>query len=105
MARYYFDIDDGEYFTRDDTGVECASLTMMRDHAITVLPHFASEKAIGHDRHHWMVLVRDTTECPVFRAVLSTGEWFDHQRNERPAGCTILTGPWVKRRPQADKDG
>ncbi|MEO9338672.1 hypothetical protein ABFT80_14630 [Mesorhizobium sp. SB112] len=68
--RYYFDIHDGEEYTDDATGMECASLDDMRREAIAVLPSIAVEKLPdGNDRLFW-VKVRDANGRFIFQASL-----------------------------------
>jgi len=41
--RYYFDIFDGDHWTRDDIGVECASDRRARHQAVLALTELATE--------------------------------------------------------------
>lgn len=41
--RYFFDIFDGDHWTRDDIGVECASDQRARHQAVLALTELASE--------------------------------------------------------------
>jgi hypothetical protein len=41
--RYFFDIFDGDHWTRDDLGVECASDQRARHQAVLALTELASE--------------------------------------------------------------
>ncbi len=76
MARYYFDIDDGERFTRDEMGQEIETRASLRAKAIRALPDIAQDKLPNGDRHVFVVTVRDEHNTPVFRASLSLDtEW------------------------------
>jgi hypothetical protein len=43
MMRYFFDIFDGDHWTRDDIGVECASDRRARHQAVLALTELARE--------------------------------------------------------------
>lgn len=76
MARYYFDIDDGEIETSDDDGLDLDNLNEARDRAIAVLPNIAREVLPDGDRREFVVSVRDDRGDAVFRATLSfRAEW------------------------------
>jgi hypothetical protein len=78
MPLFYFDIDDGERFTRDEQGLDCPDRKAARDYAIGVLPDLAREALPDGDRHEIVVTVRDESGRNVFRAVLSlVAEWLD----------------------------
>lgn len=78
MPLFYFDIDDGECFTRDEEGLECSNRKAVRDYAIGVLPGIAQEALPDGDQHELVVKVRDTSGRYVFKAVLTlVSEWLD----------------------------
>lgn len=70
MARFFFDIDDGELATEDDEGLELDGLATARDKAIAVLPNIARDVLPDGDRRTFVVTVRDARGAKVFRAVL-----------------------------------
>lgn len=87
MPQFYFDIDDGERFTRDDGGLDCPDRRAARDYAIGVLPDLAREALPDGDRHEIVVTVRDESGRNVFRAVLSLkAEWLDEGKEGRQPG-------------------
>ena len=77
MPRYYFDTHDGERFTCDETGLECASLDAARDAAIRALPDLARDLLPdGSDRRALSVEVRDEGGRRVPKAILAlTADW------------------------------
>jgi len=76
MARFYFDIDDGDGYMEDDEGQEMAGPTSAREAAICVLPNIARDKLPDGDRRDYIVRVRDEAGAYVFQATLSlTAEW------------------------------
>ncbi|WP_262266330.1 DUF6894 family protein [Microvirga yunnanensis] len=80
MHRFYFDIHDGERFTRDEVGSLCQGRKAMRDAAIKVLPDIARDELPDGDRRDFMVEVRNEDGHYLFRATLSlAAEWLDHQ--------------------------
>ncbi|MGE0668008.1 MAG: hypothetical protein AB7O49_15740 [Sphingomonadales bacterium] len=70
MARYYFDIDDGDVATEDDDGTELQDLAEARHHAIAVLPNLARDVLPNGDRREFKVTLRDASGRRVFRASL-----------------------------------
>ena len=68
--RYYFDIDNGEHSSVDDTGVECDDREKVRDEAIRVLPAIARDVLPDSDMHRILVKVRDETGTVVYYASL-----------------------------------
>ena len=74
MALYFFDLDDGEEFTRDMFGVECASRDDVRRNATGGLADVARDKiADGNQRLFW-VRVRNEEGRYVCEASLAL--WF-----------------------------
>ncbi|WP_375462824.1 DUF6894 family protein [uncultured Methylobacterium sp.] len=75
MARYFFDIEDGE-LRCDDTGSEYADLDEVRHAAMRILPDIARFESADGDRHTFSVVVRDADRRPVFVTTLAlTGLW------------------------------
>ncbi|WP_414471355.1 DUF6894 family protein [Microvirga sp. M2] len=80
MDRFYFDIHDGERFTRDKVGNLCPSRKAMRDAAIKVLPDIARDELPDGDQRDFTVKVRDASGQYLFQATLSlTSNWLEHQ--------------------------
>ncbi|MEX6504889.1 hypothetical protein [Jiella sp. M17.18] len=78
MARYFFDVQDGEDFIRDEEGLACPSREEVRLAAIAALPTMARDALPDSDRHEISVHVRDQKDRPVFRAsLLLRAEWLD----------------------------
>lgn len=88
MPHYYFDTQDGERFTSDDVGLECASREALRDAAISALPDMARDSLPNGDRQDFIVKVRDDGGRYVFQATLSLiAEWLDEQPEDHQARC------------------
>jgi hypothetical protein len=86
MPRYYFDIDDGRRFTRDEEGLECPSRKAVRDFAMGALPDIARDELPEEDRRDFVVKVRDESGRYVFQAILSlASEWLNQRREDRRA--------------------
>jgi hypothetical protein len=80
MNRFYFDIHDGERFTRSEEGQLRPSGKAMGDAAIKVLPDIARDELSDGDRRDSTVKVRDEGGHYLFQAMLSlVAEWLDHQ--------------------------
>ena len=83
MARFYFDIDDGERLLRDERGAEADSLSEVREAAIAVLPDMAKDVLPDGDHRFFSVNVRDENDQVIFRASLAfNAHWV------RPGGAT-----------------
>ena len=78
MARYFFDIDDGDQVTWDTDGVECSSREEIRRRATGVLPEVARDELPDGDFRQFWVKVRNEQGQYVFEAslVLRAG-WID----------------------------
>ena len=72
MARYFFDIHDGQHLTRDDVGTECSGPDAIRAEAMTALPAIARD-AIPKDgdRQALTVIVRNASNLTVYTATLT----------------------------------
>jgi hypothetical protein len=78
MARYFFDIDDGEEFTRDVLGVECASREDVRRNATGGLAEVAQDELPDGNQRLFQVRVRNEDGRYVFEASLALrSEWID----------------------------
>lgn len=71
MARYFFDVDDGERRTLDRDGHEMVSPAAMRREAIGALPAIAADALPDGDHRVFQVRVRDEGGRPVFHASLT----------------------------------
>jgi hypothetical protein len=72
MARYYFDIHDGQHLTRDDVGTECRSPDDIKTEAMTALPEIARDIIpTDGDRQALTVIVRNASNLTVFTATLT----------------------------------
>ncbi|OAS25837.1 DUF6894 family protein [Methylobacterium platani] len=72
MARYYFDIHDGQHLTRDEIGINCGGPDAVRAEAMAALPAIARD-AIPKDgdRQALTVIVRNTANLTVYTATLT----------------------------------
>jgi hypothetical protein len=88
MPLFFFDIHDGNELTRDDSGVECASLAEVSDKAIDALPDIAREELPNGPRRTFLVKVRDDAGRYVFRASLALASaWIvEHVAGEHQPG-------------------
>ncbi|MBM0204437.1 hypothetical protein JNW90_16065 [Micromonospora sp. STR1s_5] len=77
MARYFFDIDDGDLSTRDDAGVELPGAEQARAQAVSVVPEIARDVLRADtETREITVRVRDAGGAEVYRALLSfRAEW------------------------------
>lgn len=70
MARYFFDVDDGERRTIDRDGHDMTSLAAVRAAAVGVLPAIAADAPTDRDTRMFRVKVRDGAGRHVFHASL-----------------------------------
>jgi hypothetical protein len=71
MARYFFDIDDGDRSSLDEDGLELSGPWEARFNAIAVLPDIARE-VLPNGRHRELVTtVRDDRGTALFKAKLT----------------------------------
>jgi hypothetical protein len=79
VLRYYFDVDDGEDFTRDRDGVDLPDADEVRRMAVSLLPNLARDELPDGDKHVFSVKVRTEEGYCVYHATLSLiAEWLDH---------------------------
>ena len=71
MARFFFDIDDGERLFVDNEGTECRDLEAAITEAVAVLPELARDRVRGGDQRDLVATVRHERGQPLFRARLS----------------------------------
>ncbi|MEQ1950988.1 DUF6894 family protein [Mesorhizobium yinganensis] len=70
MPRYYFDVFDGEFVVRDETGLNVDREEEVAQHAVAALPDMAhDELPDGNERDFW-VKVRDEEGTYIFAADL-----------------------------------
>ncbi|WP_375410047.1 DUF6894 family protein [uncultured Methylobacterium sp.] len=77
MARYYFDIHDGQVLIRDTQGSECIDDDAVRQEAMGTLPAIARDVIpTDGDKQAFTVLVRDENNMTVYMATLTfAGLW------------------------------
>jgi hypothetical protein len=90
MTRYYFDIDDGDQFHRDDLGAYANSLREVRDGAIAALPEIAQQMSPDRDHRVFTIYVRDKKGHAIFKATLSfTAQWRPDQLKAQTSHATL----------------
>ena len=78
MARYFFDIDDGERHSRDGEGTELADREEARREAISILPDIAREELPDGNDRVFSCSVRDESNRVIFLARLTLhARWQD----------------------------
>ena len=70
MPHFFFDIDNGENSTHDDTGLACERWGDVSRHAIGTLAEIADAELPDSTDRDFVVEVRDEEGQPVFRASL-----------------------------------
>jgi hypothetical protein len=76
MPRYYFDVSDGDKFTRDDEGLEMGDLIEASKAAVAALPEIARDVLPDGDHRDIIVQVRDQTGEVLIRSKLTLDvEW------------------------------
>ena len=71
MARYDFDIHDGDKWYRDEFGIELANFSEARDQAISILPDIAQDAGWSEDHHEVVCQVRDDADGLVYEGELT----------------------------------
>ncbi len=71
MARYYFDVRDGEVLTRDDEGLEFRGIDAASDEAARTLAEIACDVLPGAAHRVLAIEVRDETRELVLKAQLT----------------------------------
>ncbi|CCV15411.1 hypothetical protein [Mesorhizobium sp. STM 4661] len=85
MARYFFDIHDGNEFTGDEDGEICGSLSDVSDYAVSVLPDIAREELPNGPNRLFWIKVRDEDGAYIFRASLALASaWLVENANGHP---------------------
>jgi hypothetical protein len=78
VARYFFDIHDGNLFFRDPEGHECSNLSEVRQEAMRALPEIARQAIPNRDAdaQAFTVLVRDEQGATIYTATITfAGLW------------------------------
>lgn len=86
MARYFFDIHDGQSLMRDAVGSECESPRAIRKDAKSLLPEIAG-RAIDRDddREGYTVIARNEAGVTVYTATLTfSGAWLTEDPLPKP---------------------
>ena len=69
--RYFFDLDGEGGLTRDTDGMECGTLSDVRQKAMRLLAEVASDTRTSGDRLQLTTRVRDAKGAPVYQASLA----------------------------------
>ena len=86
LARYYFDIHDGQELVRDDVGSECANPEAIQKEATEALGDISQIAILnGGDRQTYAVLVRNERGAAVYMALHTiTGLWLGENAKPKP---------------------
>jgi hypothetical protein len=68
MARFHFDVRDGESVTRDDTGLEFPGLQQARDEASRAAAEIITDTLPAGPKREVAIEVRDENGKPLFKA-------------------------------------
>jgi hypothetical protein len=80
MARYFFDIDDGEPHSRDMVGTELPGREAVRREATGILPDIAREELPDGNHRSFACSVRDESDRVIFVATLTLkAAWQDEK--------------------------
>jgi hypothetical protein len=71
MARYFFDVRDGDRVIADPDGLEFADLAAVREEAATALAEMARDSLPTTTRRRMSIDVRTDADVPILRASLS----------------------------------
>ncbi|GJE46218.1 DUF6894 family protein [Methylobacterium soli] len=78
MPRYFIDTNDGDYYVRDEDGLELPAKEAAREIAITTLPDMARSVLPDGDRRTFCASVRDESGKTIFKAELEMrAEWLE----------------------------
>lgn len=89
LTKYYFDLDDGDNFHRDEEGVEAPSLKEVYEETVGLLPEIAKRVLpLGHTRE-FCVQVRNEAGDIILKATISfEARWLQGQ----PDGHVLPNG-------------
>lgn len=77
MARFFFDLINGEGLVQDDVGVDLPSCNSIRDEASRILTGIAAEEMLGQESGDVVIEVRDEQGECVFTGRLSfENRWY-----------------------------
>ena len=71
MARYYFDVHNTKFSSRDERGQECGYRDAVSEHALRMLCDVARDRPLEHMYGHLGTTVRDGSGHVVLTATLS----------------------------------
>jgi hypothetical protein len=71
LPRFFFDINDGDNYFRDDEGSELPNEEAARKEALGCLPELTRSKMPDGNRRNFIVDVRDEANHRIFTATLS----------------------------------
>ncbi|WP_336491979.1 DUF6894 family protein [Methylobacterium nigriterrae] len=71
MPRYFFDVHNQEFSTRDDAGRDCADRERVSEIALQVLCDIAREKPLKHMHSRLGAIVRDESGEVVLTATVN----------------------------------
>ncbi|SMC50479.1 hypothetical protein SAMN06297251_10336 [Fulvimarina manganoxydans] len=71
MARYFFDVQDGPDFVKDEDGHDCAAISDVRIAAMKALPAMIGARIPDGDGYRVSVIVRDDEDHAIYRASLT----------------------------------
>jgi hypothetical protein len=71
VGRFYFDINNGDQFVRDDKGVEIDDMQLVRDEAIGALRDIARDAPPNGDHRIFSVQVRDEKDVVILKATFT----------------------------------
>ena len=71
MSKYYFDLDDGDDFHRDEEGVVVSSLKELYDETVGLLPEIAKRVLPLGDTREFFVQVRNEAGEAILKATIS----------------------------------
>ena len=71
MARYFFEVHDGEVFAPDDQGVELANLDAAKNAAVVALADIARDELPDGRRAEFAIRVSDAAGTHIFTVKLA----------------------------------
>ncbi len=78
MPLFFFDIQDGDDFIRDETGIDFDTAREARDSAVTGLSEIVRDRMPDGEIRDFVVTIRNERERAIYEARLALrGRWFD----------------------------